>query len=153
MCNPIGRPHTGRNHPSSWTIALKNSHRHWINYSKTNWKAKPTPISDTRFKTITTTTALLICPCDKNLGPAIIELHNCIKIAMTDNLLDGRTYRPLTNSDCANHKQRFENEIKACVKKYHKNITKMERAFLKQGLKDNKKAFAAFYLTLKDHKL
>ena len=29
----------------------------------------------------------------------------------------------------------------------------MERAFLKQGLKDNKKAFAGFYLTLKAHKL
>ena len=39
------------------------------------------------------------------------------------------------------------------MKKYHKNITKMERAFLKQGLKDNKKAFAGFYLTLKAHKL
>ena len=29
----------------------------------------------------------------------------------------------------------------------------MERAFLKQGLKDNKKTFAGFYLTLKAHKL
>ena len=37
--------------------------------------------------------------------------------------------------------------------KYHKIITKMERAFLKQGLKDKKKAFAGFYLTLKAHKL
>ena len=39
------------------------------------------------------------------------------------------------------------------MKKYHKNITKMERAFLKQGLKDNNKAFAGFYITLKAHKL
>ena len=29
----------------------------------------------------------------------------------------------------------------------------MECAFLKQGLQDNKKAFAGFYLTLKAHKL
>ena len=58
MYGPIGCLHTGRNHPSSWTNALKNSHPHWINYSKKNWKAKPTPISDTRFKTITTTTGL-----------------------------------------------------------------------------------------------
>ena len=34
----------------------------------------------------------LICPCDKNLGPAIIECHNYIKIAMRDHLLDGCTY-------------------------------------------------------------
>ena len=39
------------------------------------------------------------------------------------------------------------------MKTYHKNITKTEHAFLKQGLKDNKKAFAGFYLTLKAHKL
>ena len=43
----------------------------------------------------------LICPCDKNLGPAIIERHNCINIAMRDHLLDGRTYQPLSNADCA----------------------------------------------------
>ena len=53
----------------------------------------------------------LICPCDKNLGPAIIERYNYINIALRDHLLDGRTYRPLTNTGCANHKQRLENEI------------------------------------------
>ena len=34
----------------------------------------------------------LICPCDKNLGPAIFECHNYIHIAMRDHLLHGRTY-------------------------------------------------------------
>ena len=34
----------------------------------------------------------LVCPCDKNLGPAIIERDDYIKIAMKDHLLDGRTY-------------------------------------------------------------
>ena len=95
----------------------------------------------------------LICPSNKNLGPAIIEYHNYINIAMRDHLLDGRTYEPLSKADCSNHKQRLEHEIKAWMKTYHKNITKMERAFLKQGLKDNKKAFCGFYLTLKAHKL
>ena len=95
----------------------------------------------------------LICPCDKNLGPAIIERDDYIKIAMRDHLLDGRTYRPLSDAECTNHKQRLENKIKSWMKKYHKNITKMERAFLKQGLKNNKKPFAGFYLTLKAHKL
>ena len=72
---------------------------------------------------------------------------------MRNHLLDRCTYRPLSNTDCANHKQRLENKIKAWMKTYHKNITKMEHAFLKQGLKDNKKAFAGFYLKLKAHKL
>ena len=47
----------------------------------------------------------LICPCDKNLGPAIIERDDYIKIAMRDHLLDGRTYRRLSEADCNNHKQ------------------------------------------------
>ena len=64
----------------------------------------------------------LICPCDKNLGPAIIERNNYIKIAMRDHLLDGRTYRPLSEADCTNHKQRLKKEIKAWMKTYHKNI-------------------------------
>ena len=95
----------------------------------------------------------LICPCDKNLGPAIIERDDYIKIAMIDHLLDGRTYRRLSEADCNNHKQRLIQEIKSWFKQYNKTLTKMERAFLKQGLDQNKRAFAGFYLTLKAHKL
>ena len=95
----------------------------------------------------------LICPCDKNLGPAIIECNNYINIAIRDHLLDGRTCRRLSNADCVNHKQRLKNKIKAWMKTYNKTITKMEHAFLKQGLGHNKKAFAGIYLTLKAYKL
>ena len=95
----------------------------------------------------------LVCPCDKNLGPAIIERDDYIKIAMKDHLLDGQTYRRLSNTDCANNKKCLEQELKSWMKTYNKTLTKMERAFLKQGLENNKKAFAGFYLTLKAHKL
>ena len=95
----------------------------------------------------------LICPCDKNLGPAIIERDDYIKIAMRDHLLDGCTYRQLSEADCNNHKQRLMQEIKSWLKQYNKTLPKMERAFLKQGLDQNKRAFAGFYLTLKAHKL
>ena len=95
----------------------------------------------------------LVCPCDKNLGPAIIERDDYIQIVMSDHLFDGRTYRQLTDADCTNHKKHLEQEIKSWMKTYNKTLTKMERAFLKQGLEHNKKAFAGFYLTLKAHKL
>ena len=72
---------------------------------------------------------------------------------MSDHLLDGRTYRRLSDADCINHKQCLEHEIKSWMKTYNKTLTKMECAFLKQGLEHNKKAFAGFYLTLKGHKL
>ena len=55
----------------------------------------------------------LICPYDKNLGPAIIEQHDYISIAMRDHLLDGRTYRRLLDADCINHKQWLGQEIKS----------------------------------------
>ena len=95
----------------------------------------------------------LVCPCSKNLGPAIIERDDYIEIAMKDHLLDGRTYRRLSDADCANNKKRLEEELKSWMKTYNKTLMKMERAFLKQGLENNKNAFAGFYLTLKAHKL
>ena len=94
----------------------------------------------------------LVCPCDKNLGPAIIECDDYINIAMWDHLLDERTYRQLTDADCNSHKQHLEQEIRSWMKTYNKTLTKMECVFLKQGLEHNKKAFAGFYLTFKAHK-
>ena len=41
----------------------------------------------------------LIVPCNKNLGPAIIECHKYIKIAMQDHLNDTTTYKSLTSSE------------------------------------------------------
>ena len=35
----------------------------------------------------------LIVPCDKNLGPAIIERQDYLKIAMRDHLSDTTTYK------------------------------------------------------------
>ena len=81
----------------------------------------------------------LVCPCDKNIGPAIIERDDYIKIAMKDHLLDGRTYRRLSVADCANNKKRLEQELKSWIKTYNKTLTKMECAFLKQVLESNKK--------------
>ena len=41
----------------------------------------------------------LIIPCDKNLGPAIIERHDYLKIAMRDHLKDTTTYKSLSTSE------------------------------------------------------
>ena len=89
----------------------------------------------------------------KNLGPAIIERDDYIKIAMKNHLLDGRTYRRPSDADCANNKKRLEQELMSWMKTYNNTLTKKERAVLKQGLENNKKAFVGFYLTLKAHEL
>ena len=72
---------------------------------------------------------------------------------MKDHLLDGRTYRRLSEADCANNTKRIEEELKTWMKTFNKTLTKMECAFFKQRLDNNKKAFARFYLMLEAHKL
>ena len=52
--------------------------------------------------------------------------------------MDGCTYRRLSDANCTNHKQCLEQEVKSWIKTYNKTLTKMERAFLKQGLEQNK---------------
>ena len=63
---------------------------------------------------------------------------------MKDHLLDGQTYRRLSPADCTNNETRIEEELKSWMKKFNKTLTKMERAFLKQGLEKIKKHSPAF---------
>ena len=62
----------------------------------------------------------LIVPCDKNLGPAIIERHDYLKIAMRDHLSDTTTYKTLTTSEI----DRYSLEIKKHILGWHKTYNK-----------------------------
>ena len=95
----------------------------------------------------------LIVPCDKNLGPAIIEHHDYLKIAMRDHLSDTTTYKSLTTSEIDRYSSDITKNILGSMKMHHKTLTKMERAFLRKKLKSNQSLYARFYLTLKAHKL
>ena len=95
----------------------------------------------------------LIVPCDKNLGPAIIERHDYLKIAMRDHLSDTTTYKSLTISEIDRYSSDITKNILGWLKTHHKKLTKMERAFLCKKLKSNQSTYARFYLTLKAHKL
>ena len=95
----------------------------------------------------------LIVPCDKNLGPAIIERHDYLKIAMRDHLSDTTTYKSLTTSEIDRYSSDITKNILGGMKTHHKKLTKMERAFLRKKLKSNQSPYARFYLTLKAHKL
>ena len=95
----------------------------------------------------------LIVPCDKNLGPSIIDTEMYLKIAFRDHLNDRRVYRSLNNNECRSVQAQLETAIKDWLKTHHKTLTKMERAFVKKGLNNTLNPFARFYLTLKAHKL
>ena len=95
----------------------------------------------------------LIVPCNKNLGPAIIERHDYLKIAMRDHLSDTTTYKFLSTSEIDCYSSEINKYILDWLKTYHKNLAKMECAFIREELKSNLSPFAHFYLTLKAHKL
>ena len=95
----------------------------------------------------------LIVPCDKNLGPAIIERHDYLKIAMRDHLSDTTTYKSLTTSEIDRYSSDITKTILGWMKTHHKTLNKMEHAFLRKKLKSNQSPYARFYLTLKALKL
>ena len=93
-----------------------------------------------------------IVPCDKNLGPAIIESHDYLKIAMRDCLNDTTTYKLLNPSEIERSATTVKKSIVTWLKKHHKILMKMERAFIRENLDSNKAPYARFYLTLIAHK-
>ena len=95
----------------------------------------------------------LIVPCDKNLGPAIIERHDYLKIAMRDHLTDTTTYKLLNPKEIERSAPIVKKSSVAWLKTHHKILTKMERAFIREKLDSNKAPYARFYFTLKAHKL
>ena len=95
---------------------------------------------------------LLVVQCDKNLGPAIIERHEYIKLVFKDHLSDTNTYRQLSEPEAQLHAQRISVFITDWLKRHHKILTKNERRFIEHHLKHNEEPFATFYATMKVHK-
>ena len=95
----------------------------------------------------------LIVPCDKNLGPAIIEHQDYLKIAIRDHLNDTTTYKLVNPSEIECSATIVKKSIVAWLQTHHKKLTKMERAFIREKLYENKAPYARFFSTLKAHKL
>ena len=84
----------------------------------------------------------LIVPCDKNLGPAIIEHHDYLKIAMRDHMNDTTTYKLLTLSETDCYALEVRRQIIAWLKTHNKKLMKMEHAFIREELKSKQSPFA-----------
>ena len=63
----------------------------------------------------------LIVPWDKNLGPAIIECHDYLKIAMRDHLQDTTTYKSLTTSETDRYSSELKNKFSLGLKRTTKS--------------------------------
>ena len=97
-------------------------------------------------------TDLLVVQCDKNLGPALIERSEYIKLAYRDHLDDGDTYEWLTPAQGRNHAARIKRQLLQWLKTHKKVLQKAEKRFLQHHIDDNKDPFATLYLTVKVHK-
>ena len=95
----------------------------------------------------------LIAPCDKNLGPAVIETSDYISMAFRDHLSDRKTYKRLSEQECNLLQTQITKSLEAWLKKFNGELTKMERKFLLYNKRTNENPFSRFYLTLKAHKL
>jgi len=95
----------------------------------------------------------LIVPCDKNLGPAIIQTEEYIRLAFRDHLNCTATYKRLSAAETTLAKARMRTAISDWLKRNKIYSSKMERKFLRKNLNENEDPFGRFYLTLKAHKL
>ena len=93
--------------PSHWTIPpvaleerLSRFSKEMGNLFKTRkGKTNLLPHQRCALSTLQQQDTFLIVPCDKNLGPAIIEHHDYLKIAMRDHLNNTTTYKLLNPSE------------------------------------------------------
>ena len=147
--------------PPHWTIPpvpLKNDYHDSQTKMGTLFKTRKgktnlLPHQHRTLSTLQQQDTFLIVPFDKNLGQAIIERHDYLKIAMRDHLNDTTTYKLLNPSEIECSATIIKKSIVTWLKKHHKILTKMERAFIREKLDSNKAPYARFYLTLKAHKL
>ena len=95
---------------------------------------------------------LLVVPCDKNLGPALIERDEYIKMAWRDHFRDRKTYRRLTEASANIEEQRIRRAIDDWLTDFKDEITKSEKKFIQTSIKQVTEPFPTFYLTLKVHK-
>ena len=94
----------------------------------------------------------LIINCDKNLGPAIIERSSYVRMAFRDHLSDSSTYERLSPAAASRASTRIRSFLSSWLARWHADLTKNERRFLRHHLDNNVHPFAVFYITAKVHK-
>lgn len=97
-------------------------------------------------------TTFLVVQCDKNLGPAVIEREEYIRLVIRDHLSDESTYLRLSAADAKTLAVQIKATLESWISRYKSSLTKDERRFFKHHLATNEDPFATFYATMKVHK-
>jgi hypothetical protein len=93
----------------------------------------------------------LIVQCDKNLGPAVIEKTEYIRMALA-HLTDTSTYRRLSPLEARMYSGQFRQTILQWIKTHTAAVSKNETKYLRRSLSQCSNPFGAFYLMMKVHK-
>lgn len=99
-------------------------------------------------------TDVLIVQCEKNLGPACIEIKRYIELAFQDHLNNATTYKSLNCFEIQNLTDKVRILFKKWVAKWKTKLPKQELKFINAAIKDpDNDPIATFYLTMKVHKV
>ena len=96
---------------------------------------------------------LLVVQCDKNLGPALIERAEYIRLVMRDHLSDPDTYERLDEEEASNFARETINLINRWLRTNKDAIHAMEKKFVRESIKNNTDPLPKFYATMKVHKM
>ena len=94
----------------------------------------------------------IIANCDKNLGPAIIERDQYIKLAYRDHLSDSTTYERLSKNAANIYIQQNKYRLSHWLTEHKEELTEQEYHFIEHHSSQVEDPLPYFYLTMKVHK-
>jgi hypothetical protein len=95
----------------------------------------------------------IVVTCDKNLGPACIDIPSYFCLAFRDHLHDNTTYRFLTPQEAQCHGSFIKSSLKAWIAKWKDNLNKHELRLICSALRNpDTDPISTFYLLMKVHK-
>jgi hypothetical protein len=104
-------------------------------------------------RTLQASTDTIIVQCDKNLGPACIDIPSYINFAFRDHLNDNSTYKYLSRWEALSRGSHIRQSLTSWIQKWQKCLSKSELKFIRSALTDKKiDAISTFYLLMKVHK-
>ena len=91
--------------------------------------------------------------CNKNLGPALIEREQYIRLVQRDHLNDRHTYLRLNKNEANAFSDKTIKLVNRWIRKYKEQTTLMERRFIRASIVNNTNPLPKFYATIKVHKM
>jgi hypothetical protein len=111
------------------------------------------PFHRSALQTLQASTETIVVQCDKNLGPACIDIPSNITLAFRDHLNDEASYGYLTPNEAQSHGDLIRKPLKRWIEQWKTKLNQHELWFIRSALKDPEMDhISTFYLLMKIHK-